>query len=205
MAAVMIGVDPHKASHTAVAISAAEEPLGEVRVRASVTQVERLLAWAAPWPARTWAIEGADGTGHLLAQQLLAGGERVLDVQPKLSARVRLLAAGATGKNDPNDARSVAVAALRSTSARAVAADDHAAVLRVWSKRHRDLARARTQVACRLHAVLCELLLGSITAGDAVAAARCALAASSPKICAASTRRCAPPRTSSRWRSGRPE
>jgi transposase len=154
MAAVMIGVDPHKASHTAVAINAAEEPLGEVRVRASVTQVERLLAWAAPWPERTWAIEGADGTGHLLAQQLLAAGERVLDVQPKLSARVRLLAAGATGKNDPNDARSVAVAALRSTSVRVAAADDHAAVLRVWSKRHRDLGRARTQVACRLHAVL---------------------------------------------------
>ena len=132
MAAVMIGVDPHKASHTAVAISAAEELLGEVRVRASVTQVERLLAWAVAWPERTWAIEGADGTGHLLAQQLLAAGERVLDVQPKLSARVRLLAAGATGKNDPNDARSVAVAALRSPAARAVAADDHAAVLRVW-------------------------------------------------------------------------
>ena len=36
MAAVMIGVDPHKASHTAVAISAAEEPLGELRVRACV-------------------------------------------------------------------------------------------------------------------------------------------------------------------------
>jgi hypothetical protein len=34
MAAVMIGVDPHKASHTAVAIGAAEEPLGELRVRA---------------------------------------------------------------------------------------------------------------------------------------------------------------------------
>jgi hypothetical protein len=33
MAAVMIGIDPHKASHTAVVISAAEEPLGELRVR----------------------------------------------------------------------------------------------------------------------------------------------------------------------------
>ena len=48
----------------------------------------------APWPERAWAIEGADGVGHLLAQHLLAAGERVLDVQPKLSARVRLLAAG---------------------------------------------------------------------------------------------------------------
>ena len=41
MAAVMIGAGPHKASHTAVAISAAEEPLGELRVRASVAQAGR--------------------------------------------------------------------------------------------------------------------------------------------------------------------
>ena len=46
MAMVMIGVDPHKASHTAVAINAAEEPLGQLRVRASAVQAERLLAWA---------------------------------------------------------------------------------------------------------------------------------------------------------------
>src|ERR1700736_2594904 len=120
MAGVMIGVDPHKASHTAVAISAAEEPLGELRVRASAVQAERLLAWAAAWPERGWAVEGAGGMGQLLAQQLLAAGERVLDVQPKLGARVRLLAAGNTNKNDPNDARSVAVAALRSAGVREV-------------------------------------------------------------------------------------
>lgn len=138
MAAVMIGVDPHKASHTAVAISAVEEPLGELRVRACAAQAERLLAWATAWPERAWAVEGANGLGHLLAQQLLAAGERVLDVPPKLGARVRLLAAGDTNKNDPNDARSVAVAALRSAGAREVRPDDHAAALKVWSKRYRD-------------------------------------------------------------------
>jgi transposase len=120
MAAVMIGVDPHKGSHTAVAISAAEEPLGELRVCASAIQAERLLAWAAAWPERVWAIEGAGGLGHLLAQQLLAAGERVLDVQPKLGARVRLLANGAVNKNGPSDAHSVAVAALRSPARRPV-------------------------------------------------------------------------------------
>jgi transposase len=87
MAAVMIGVDPHKASHTAVAIGSAEEMLGEVRIRSSAAQAERLVAWAAGWPERTWAVEGAAGLGYLLAQQLVAGGERVLDVQPKLGAR----------------------------------------------------------------------------------------------------------------------
>jgi transposase len=71
MAVVMIGVDPHKGSHTAVAIGPAEEPLGELRVRASAGQAQRLLDWAAGWPERTWAIEGAGGLGHLLAQQLL--------------------------------------------------------------------------------------------------------------------------------------
>jgi len=83
----MIGVDPHKAWHPAVVISAAEEPLGELRVRACVAQAERLPAWAAAWPQRIWAMEGVGGTGHLLAQQLVSAGERVLDVQPKLGAR----------------------------------------------------------------------------------------------------------------------
>src|SRR4249920_624016 len=123
MTAVMIGVDPHKGSHTAVAIDAAEEPLGKLRVRSSAAQAERLVAWAAAWPQRTWAVEGAGGLGHLLAQQLVATGERVLDVQPKLGARVRLLATGASNKNDPNDAFSVAVAALRPAAPRAVAAE----------------------------------------------------------------------------------
>ena len=162
MAVVMIGVDPHKASHTAVAINAAEEPLGQLRVRASAVQAERLLEWARAWPERAWAVEGAGGLGHLLAQQLLSAGERVLDVPPKLAARVRLLATGNINKNDPNDARSVAVAALRSAEVREARQDDHAAVLKVWSKRYRDLGRARTQVACRLHQVLCELVPGGV-------------------------------------------
>ncbi len=112
MAAVIIGVDPHKGSHTAVAIGADEMPLGQVRVRACDSQAGQLLEWAAAWPQRAWAVEGARGVGYLLARQLVAAGEKVLDVQPKLGARVRLLAAGNVNKNDPNDARSVAVAAL---------------------------------------------------------------------------------------------
>jgi transposase len=158
----MIGVDPHKGSHTAVALGADEAPLGQVRVRASAARVQRLLTWAAAWPERTWAVEGAGGLGHLLARELVAAGELVLDVQPELAARVRLLADGAVNKNDPNDARSVAVAALRSPSCLPVRPDDHAAVLKIWARRHRDLSRARNQIACRLHAALCDLVPGGL-------------------------------------------
>ena len=159
---VMIGVDPHKGSHTAVAVDNGERSLAELRVQSGPKQLERLLKWAAAFPERTWAVENATGLGYLLAQQLVAAGERVLDVQPKLAARVRLLATESTNKNDPHDALSVAIAALRSKTPKEVGVEDHAAVMRLWSRRHRNLSSTRTQVACRLHAVLCELVPGGV-------------------------------------------
>jgi transposase len=83
MAGVMIGIDPHKGSHTALVIDGREKQLGQLRVRASSKQAEALLDWAGRWRQRTWAIEGARGLGNLLAQQLIAAGERVLDVPPR--------------------------------------------------------------------------------------------------------------------------
>lgn len=160
MAHVMIGVDPHKGSHTAVAVDGTERVLGKIRVRATGTQLEELLSWSATWPERSWAIEGARGLGQLLGQQLLAGDQRVLDVQPKLAARVRLLNTGAVNKNDPNDARSVAIAALRSPDVHEVSADGDTAIMKLWVRRHRDLSRTRNRIACRLHAVLCDLVPG---------------------------------------------
>ena len=189
----MIGVDPHKGSHTAVAVDGSGGPLGELRVRASAAQAERLVAWAEPWPERTWAVEDASGLGYLLAQQLVAAGELVLDVQPKLGARVRLLATEASNKNDPNDARSVAIAALRSTAPREVAAENHAAVMKLWSKRHRTWAgpAPRSPAGCmpcsatsspaasprRSPQLRQANVLEEIEPSGAVAAARCELAA----------------------------
>jgi transposase len=192
VAGVIIGVDPHKGSHTAVALDEHENKLGQLRVQATPAQVEQLRRWAATWPNRTWAIEGARGLGRLLAQQLIGTGEQVVDVQPKLAARVRLLNTGQVNKNDPNDARSVAVAALRTHAARAVVAEDDTAVMKLWSRRYHDLGSLRTQLVCRLHAVLCDLVPGGfarqisaaqaiqvltdITAHGPVAAARLELA-----------------------------
>jgi transposase len=189
---VIIGIDPHKGSHTAVALDAAEKKLGQLRVKAAPGQLEHLQRWAASWPERTWAVEGARGLGQLLAQQLLGAGEHVVDVQPKLAARVRLLNTGQVNKNDPNDARSVAIVALRTHAAPDVVAEDDTAVMKLWSRRYRDLGSARTQLVCRLHAVLCDLVpggfareisaaqaiqvLADITAHGPVAAARLEIA-----------------------------
>ena len=81
---------------------------------------------------------------------------------------------------------------MRSSDVREVAGEGHAAVMKLWVRRHRDLSRARNRIVCRLHSVLCELVPGgfakhisyiqaakvleSIAAVGAVAAARVELA-----------------------------
>ena len=154
MTIVLIGVDPHKASHTAVAIDSEENELGSTKVRSSKKQCELLLDWADRFPERRWAVESASGLGYMLAQQLVAAGEVVLDVPPTLSARVRVLDSTKASKSDPHDARSAAIVALRHRHLRRVETEDHAAVLRMLANRHHALIRLRTQAVCRLHAQL---------------------------------------------------
>jgi hypothetical protein len=159
---VMIGVDPHKRSHTAVVIDGGEVPVSSIAVRAGVGQLDELLAWSACFGDRVWAIESANGLGYLLGQQLVTAGERVLDVPPTLAARVRVLANGRSNKNDSNDALSVAIAARHAPRISSVQPADHAVVLRLLVKRHHDLGRLRNRTACPLHTLVCELAPGGI-------------------------------------------
>jgi transposase len=108
------------------------------------------------------AVAGAEGVGHLLAEQLLAASERVLDIPAQAQRSATAAGKGDTNKNDPNDARSVPIAALRPASRRIAAADDHTAVLRMRSKCRRDLGRARTQVGCRLPIRMFGAISGSV-------------------------------------------
>ena len=169
---IIIGIDPHKASHTAVAIGGDERQLAEIRVRATCQQTEQLLAWAKPLGDRTWAVESAGGLGYLLSQQLVGAGERVLDVPATLASRVRVLGTGRSNKNDPNDALSVAIAALRSPGLRSVEPANHAEVLRLLAKRNHELGRLRNIVVSRLHTALANLSPGGISkelnASDAI-------------------------------------
>jgi transposase len=111
---------------------------------------------------RVWAVEAAGGLGYLLSQQLVAHEEEVIDVPPVLASRVRVLSSGKSDKNDPNDARSVAIAALRQPGLARVRREDHVQVLRMLAKRHLELTSLRTQAVCRLHSVLVQLRPGGI-------------------------------------------
>jgi transposase len=157
----MIGIDPHRGSHTASAVDNTEAVIDTLRVVADCHQRERLLAWATQFAPRTWAVEGATGMGALLAQQLVAAGEHVVDVPPKLSSRVRLLESGKIDKTDPNDARSAAIVAWHNPTLNVVAGlDEHRVVLRLLADRDHQLTAQRTRMICRLHALLCLLIEG---------------------------------------------
>ena len=159
---VLIGIDPHKATHTAVVIDESEHELARVRVTANKRQVSALLEFADSYRPRRWAIESAGGLGFLLAQQLVRAGEDVVDVPATLAARVRLLGSGRGSKSDPNDALSTAIAALRDLHLRTVFVEDHSMVLRLLADRHQDLTALRTQAVCRLHALIAALAPGGV-------------------------------------------
>jgi hypothetical protein len=89
-------------------------------------------------------------------------GEQVLDVPATLASRIRALATKRSNKNDPNDAHSIAIAALRSLNLRSIEPADHGELLRLLSKRNADLGSQRGRVICRLHSIFAELSPGGI-------------------------------------------
>jgi hypothetical protein len=67
---VMIGVDPHKASHTAAVLDEHGQLLDQLRIPAALAGYRQLRQWAGRWPQRCWAVEGAHGIGRALAHHL---------------------------------------------------------------------------------------------------------------------------------------
>ena len=160
---VLIGVDPHKAS---VAIAVVDEAMGELVERASFPQnragLRALERWAKRFPERRWAVENAGGLGRHLAGRLAAAGESVVDVPPKLSARVRVLSTGNARKNDGVDALATALAASRNERLAQVDPEAASEVLRLLSERREDLVAERTRALNRLHGLLRDLVPGGI-------------------------------------------
>ncbi len=162
---VIIGIDPHKSSHTAVVIDRSEQVIDQLRLVAGRRQLDQLLAFAEPWPDRRWAVEGAAGLGRLVAQQLVRADEQVIDVPATLSARVRLLSGGSARKTDSHDARSTAIAALHGRHLRQVTIEDTTVILRMLADRRDQLSRERNRIVCRIHNQFRHLRAGGVKTG----------------------------------------
>src|SRR5439155_915847 len=110
MAMIVIGVDVHKHSLTAVAVDEMGRLLDELTV---AYPDEVLLAWAARFGGeRLWAIEDCRHLTRAHERRLLREGEELVRVPPKLTRAARS-AGRERGKSDPIDALAVARVALR--------------------------------------------------------------------------------------------
>jgi transposase len=201
---ILIGVDPHKGS---VAVAAIDEATGQLLERGSFPQdragLRSLERWARRFPERRWAVENAGGLGRHLAGRLAAAGESVVDVPPKLSARVRVLSTGNARKNDDLDALAIALAASRNERLAAVDPEAASEALRLLSERREDLVAERTRALNRLHALLRDLVPGGVSGKLSADRAARILRSIRPKDASARLRVGAwPPRccaTSGRW------
>src|SRR6266516_7600417 len=148
---IVIGVDVHKQSVTAVAIDAAGRPLGEKMV---VVGSDELVGWACTLGGkRLWAVEDCRQLTGWLERQLLGIGEELVRVPPKLTVPERR--AGRTrGKSDPIDALAIARAALREPDLSRPRVDEQVfRDLKLLVDHRDDLvdARRRTQQRLRWH------------------------------------------------------
>src|SRR5829696_4860828 len=163
---VLIGVDPHKATNAVAVLDEHGELLERAEFSADRKGLRALERWARCFPERRWAVEGANGLGKTLAHKLASCGEEVVevvDVPPKLSARVRVLSVGNGRKNDGLDASFAALAAWRNGRLARVRPDDRIEVLRLLSDRREDLVSERTRVLNRLHGLLRDLIPGGVS------------------------------------------
>jgi transposase len=187
---VLIGVDPHKVS---VAVAAVDEAGAELVERASFPQdragLRCLECWAKRFPERRWAVENSGGLGRHLAGRLAAAGESVVDVPPKLSARVRVLSSGNARKNDGLDALAIALAASRNERLAAVDSEAASEVLRLLSERREDLVAERTRALNRLHGLLRDLVPGGVAGTLSAPRAARILRGIRPKVPSARLRR----------------
>lgn len=186
---VVIGMDPHKRSVTIEVMAGDESVLGGGRFGTDGAGFEALLDYVGRWPDRVWAIEGCNGIGRHMALRLLADGQDVVDVPPKLSARARVFATGQGRKTDETDAHSIALVGTRMAGLRPVVDDEQLAVLRVLVDRRRALGEEHTRMVSQLHHLLLELVPGGAKTFLSAAQAKQILAGIRPRDAAGKVRR----------------
>jgi transposase len=153
-----LGIDAHKRTHTVVAVDAVGRQLGvKTTIAATTADHLELVRWADRFEGeRRWAVEDCRHLSRRLEADLLAAGERIVRVPPKLMAQARD-AARTYGKSDPIDALAVARAALRHPDLPVAQLDGPARELRLLVDHRDDLVAERTRCINRLRWHLHEL------------------------------------------------
>lgn len=147
---IVIGIDPHKKTHTAVAAAETGRPLEQVTVPARHKGHERVLEWARGLDIdRVFAIEDCRHVSGSLERYLIERGEKVVRVPPKMMAGARR-SARVAGKSDPIDALAVAQAALRSPDLPEAHLAGPERELRMLLDHREDLVNERTRIQGRL-------------------------------------------------------
>lgn len=155
---ITLGIDAHKRSHTVVAVDEVGRELGEKTTRCTSTESHLdLVRWSDQFGSdRQWAVEDCRHLSRRLEADMLAAGERIVRVPPKLMAHARD-AARTYGKSDPIDALAVARAALRHPDLPVAQLDGPARELRLLVDHREDLLADRTAHINRLRWHLHEL------------------------------------------------
>jgi transposase len=160
---VTLGVDAHKRTHTIVAVDERGRQLAVKTVRSSTKDHLGLLAWAEQIAKKAgdgggllWAIEDCRHLSRRLERDLLAAGQSIVRVPPKLMAHARD-SARTYGKSDPIDALAVARAAQREPDLPVARLDGPDREVRLLADHRESLVVERTRVICRLRWHLHEL------------------------------------------------
>jgi transposase len=150
---IVIGTDTHKQTHTCGAVFAGTGQFaGELTASARKAGFAELLDWGRSLEEeRIWALEDCRHVSGSFERFLVASGERVVRVPPKLMGQSRR-GERTAGKSDPIDALAVARAALREGPETLPAAhlDEAALELKLLLDHREDLVRARSEDQQRL-------------------------------------------------------
>lgn len=173
---VMVGIDVHKQTHTAVAASCAGMKLAELKVATTATDFEKLIGWAREVAAEVgdgevllWAVEDCRTYSQSLEAALLVQGFTVVRVPPHLSAGTRKTGR-VGGKSDPVDALAVARVALREPDLPVAVDDPTRRAIKMLADDRDRLVVERTAAINQLRAILHVLDRGLEPAGRGISA-----------------------------------
>ncbi|ODT12216.1 MAG: IS110 family transposase [Microbacterium sp. SCN 70-18] len=174
---MILGVDPHKSTHTATAVDpSTNRAVASIRIAATLADYRQLMKWARQFENRRWAIENAEGLGRHLSAWLLARGEQVVDVPSTATARIRQLSRGGGRKTDQIDAAAAASVAALQGDERPLHPEGVPDALALLDESRTNLTQSRVRLVNQLHALLRDLIAGGaptdLTAATAAALLR---------------------------------